>query len=512
MTMPASPGPSSWSSAAHQTRTNATPPGGSSKPSPRATPGVPTPEPARDAPGPISARCSWPATHSSMSSEHEVHDRRSDTPDRSLAFALNRRAFLGRYAGAIGHAGPVAPARPGEDSCAGATGRLASDVTRWEGERRAKATRTIGDLPVPARRARARWTCSTPSRRSRKHHGKPYPGQLEIHFDKQAGKLLASPFRFQPHGQSGMVLQRAGAAHGSDRRRPDAGPLDDDRLGRSRDGLAADPHRQDPGRPADLGLVGRLRAWGPRTRTCRPTWSCPTPAACRSTASATGRAAGCRRSTRGRRSARATRRCSTSRRRPGVTAEARACQLRFLDELNRSPPEAPSGRHRARGADRQLRDRRRDADGRPRGARPLARIGGHPADVRPGQPGHARVRHPLPDRPPPGRARRAVRPALPERPAVGHAQQERRDAQVALRPHRPAQRRSGPGPQTARAAGRDDRALDGRVRPAAGLAGHRRPRPQPPRLLALAGRRRVQAAATSTARPTSSATRRSRTS
>ena len=39
-----------------------------------------------------------------------------------------------------------------------------------------------------------------------KHHGKPYPGQLEIHFDKQAGKLLASPFRFRPHGQSGMVL------------------------------------------------------------------------------------------------------------------------------------------------------------------------------------------------------------------------------------------------------------------------------------------------------------------
>ena len=29
-----------------------------------------------------------------------------------------------------------------------------------------------------------------------KHHGKPYPGQLEIHFNTQAGKLLASPFRF----------------------------------------------------------------------------------------------------------------------------------------------------------------------------------------------------------------------------------------------------------------------------------------------------------------------------
>ena len=39
-----------------------------------------------------------------------------------------------------------------------------------------------------------------------KHHGKPYPGTLEIHFDKKAGNLLASPFRFQPHGQSGMVV------------------------------------------------------------------------------------------------------------------------------------------------------------------------------------------------------------------------------------------------------------------------------------------------------------------
>jgi hypothetical protein len=39
-----------------------------------------------------------------------------------------------------------------------------------------------------------------------KLHGKPYPGKLEIHFDKQAGNLLGSPFRFRSHGQSGMVL------------------------------------------------------------------------------------------------------------------------------------------------------------------------------------------------------------------------------------------------------------------------------------------------------------------
>ncbi|MGC8638755.1 MAG: DUF1501 domain-containing protein, partial [Isosphaeraceae bacterium] len=36
--------------------------------------------------------------------------------------------------------------------------------------------------------------------------GKPYPGKLEIHFNKQAGNVLASPFRFSPQGQSGIVL------------------------------------------------------------------------------------------------------------------------------------------------------------------------------------------------------------------------------------------------------------------------------------------------------------------
>ena len=92
-----------------------------------------------------------------------------------------------------------------------------------------------------------------------KHHGKPYPGKLEIHFDKQAGKLLASPFQFRPHGQSGMVLSEIVPHLVADRRRPDAGALDDDRFGRSRGGAAADPHGQGPGRPADVGLVGGLR-------------------------------------------------------------------------------------------------------------------------------------------------------------------------------------------------------------------------------------------------------------
>src|SRR5262249_46191596 len=39
-----------------------------------------------------------------------------------------------------------------------------------------------------------------------KWHGKPHPGKLEVHFDKQAGNLLGSPFKFRKHGQSGIEL------------------------------------------------------------------------------------------------------------------------------------------------------------------------------------------------------------------------------------------------------------------------------------------------------------------
>ena len=40
-----------------------------------------------------------------------------------------------------------------------------------------------------------------------KWHGKPYPGgKLEVHFDKQMGNVLGSPFGFTRHGQCGMEL------------------------------------------------------------------------------------------------------------------------------------------------------------------------------------------------------------------------------------------------------------------------------------------------------------------
>jgi hypothetical protein len=39
-----------------------------------------------------------------------------------------------------------------------------------------------------------------------RHHGQPYQGDLEVHFVGQKGNILGSPFKFSPHGQSGIVL------------------------------------------------------------------------------------------------------------------------------------------------------------------------------------------------------------------------------------------------------------------------------------------------------------------
>ncbi|MBM4074267.1 MAG: DUF1501 domain-containing protein, partial [Planctomycetes bacterium] len=39
-----------------------------------------------------------------------------------------------------------------------------------------------------------------------KHHGKPYEGDLEIHFPAQKGNVLGSPFQFERRGQSGIEL------------------------------------------------------------------------------------------------------------------------------------------------------------------------------------------------------------------------------------------------------------------------------------------------------------------
>jgi hypothetical protein len=113
-------------------------------------------------------------------------------------FALTRRAFLGRYAGCLGSlalahllasegaqaaadrpAGPLAPKRPHYAP-------------------RAKAVICLFQHGGPSQMdlfdAKPELT---------RHHGQPYKGSLEVHFHTQVGKLLASPFKFAKHGQSG---------------------------------------------------------------------------------------------------------------------------------------------------------------------------------------------------------------------------------------------------------------------------------------------------------------------
>ena len=85
------------------------------------------------------------------------------------------------------------------------------------GAARRPTSRTAGRLPNAQGRAKSviclfqhggpsQMDLFDPKPELAKCHGKPYPGQLEIHFDNQTGNVLASPFRFRPHGQSGMEL------------------------------------------------------------------------------------------------------------------------------------------------------------------------------------------------------------------------------------------------------------------------------------------------------------------
>jgi Protein of unknown function (DUF1501) len=116
-------------------------------------------------------------------------------------FALNRRAFLGRYAGALG---PLALAH------------LAGDA------RGADASRSPGDplspkkphFPAKAKAVICLFQHGGPSQMDlfdpkpelTKQHGKPHPDKLEVHFHTQQGKLLASPFKFAKCGKVGAEL------------------------------------------------------------------------------------------------------------------------------------------------------------------------------------------------------------------------------------------------------------------------------------------------------------------
>jgi hypothetical protein len=123
---------------------------------------------------------------------------------KTWPFAMNRRAFLGQYAGAIGSLALAylleqeqGQARAGEDRTGAEPSRLAIARARP----RAKSVICLFQHGGPSQ-----MDLFDPKPALSKYHGKPYPGKLEIHFDKQAGNLLESPFQFRPHGGSGTVL------------------------------------------------------------------------------------------------------------------------------------------------------------------------------------------------------------------------------------------------------------------------------------------------------------------
>jgi hypothetical protein len=112
-------------------------------------------------------------------------------------FAINRRAFLGRYAGGLGslalahlaaaedahtHADPLAPKKPHHAA-------------------KAKAVICLFQHGGPSQ-----MDLFDPKPELTKHHGKPHPDKLEVHFHTQQGKLLKSPFKFARCGKSGVEL------------------------------------------------------------------------------------------------------------------------------------------------------------------------------------------------------------------------------------------------------------------------------------------------------------------
>jgi hypothetical protein len=117
-------------------------------------------------------------------------------------FALNRRTFLASYAGVLG---PLALAQ------------LASEAQGEDAPRSGKSDPLAPRKPHFTAKAKAviclfqhggpsQMDLFDPKPELTKHHGKPHPDKLEVHFHTQQGKLLASPFKFAKHGQAGVEL------------------------------------------------------------------------------------------------------------------------------------------------------------------------------------------------------------------------------------------------------------------------------------------------------------------
>jgi hypothetical protein len=116
-------------------------------------------------------------------------------------FALGRRAFLGRYAGGLGG---LALAH-----------LLGRDAARAEPATAARGAASRGHHHPPRAKAviclfqhggPSQMDLFDPKPELGKRHGQPHPGKLEVHFEKQKGNLLGSPFRFERRGRAGIEM------------------------------------------------------------------------------------------------------------------------------------------------------------------------------------------------------------------------------------------------------------------------------------------------------------------
>lgn len=117
-------------------------------------------------------------------------------------FSLNRRAFLGYTAGGLGwlalsHLAALEAKAAPTGHIVPAAAPLAPKPPHFPAK--AKSVICLFQHGGPSQ-----MDLFDPKPELNKRDGQDYPGgDLEIHFDKQAGKLLQSPFKFAKHGQSG---------------------------------------------------------------------------------------------------------------------------------------------------------------------------------------------------------------------------------------------------------------------------------------------------------------------
>lgn len=147
---------------------------------------------------------------------HDLHANPHANP-KTAALLATRRAFLARHAGGLG---AIALASLLADSRAAIADESSPKTGRANSGSNASSS-SNGERPyivVPqatAKRVVCLFQHGGPSQMDlfdpkpllQKHHGQPYPGgPLEIHFDKQKGNVLGSPFQFRRYGQCGMEM------------------------------------------------------------------------------------------------------------------------------------------------------------------------------------------------------------------------------------------------------------------------------------------------------------------